>query len=92
MPTGDWLRFAIPLAAAAGALALLLALRSVSRQWAPHWSRLRAQPGWLRWFAALAVVWIALRLARAGWRPLLAFAVLLLVAAGLAELAARARR
>ena len=92
MANGDWLRIGIVLATIASAVALLLAVRSITRQWAPRWSRLRAQPRWLRWIAALAIAWLAFRLARAGWRPLLVFAALLVVAAAWGELAVRTRR
>jgi hypothetical protein len=92
MPSDDWLRYAIPLAAVAGAVALLIAMRSISRRWAPHWAALRAQPRWLRWVAALALAWIGLRLARAGWRPLVVFAAVLVIAGLWGEVALRTRR
>jgi hypothetical protein len=90
MKHADWLPYAILLAVAACALGF--ALRTVSRQWAGRWSALRAQPRWLRWLAGAALVWIGIRLARAGWRPLLAWVALVAVCALWGELAVRARR
>jgi hypothetical protein len=92
MSPADWLRYAIPLAALAGAVALLFAMRSIGRQWAPHWAALRAQPRWLRWVAAVALAWIGFRLARAGLRPLLVFVTVLVVAGLWGEIALRTRR
>ena len=59
MAPSDWLRYAVPIAAVAGAVALLIAVRSIGRQWVPHWAALRAQPPWLRWVAMLALASIA---------------------------------
>jgi len=77
---------------AAGLVSLLLALRSISRQWASRWLALRGLPRWLQAGGALALAWLALRLARGGWRPLLAFVVLLAILALWGELAVRRSR
>ncbi len=86
----DWWPYALIFAI--GVASLLLALRGVSRQWAGRWQSLRRQPIWLQLAALLGLVWIALRLARAGWRPLVTFLVVLGVFALWGEIAVRARR
>jgi len=90
MRHGDWLPYALIFAAGVGAL--LLALRGVSRQWAGRWQALRRQPRWLQLLASGGLAWLALRLARAGWRPLLTFLAVLAVFALWGEIAVRARR
>jgi hypothetical protein len=92
VPPAGWLQYLIFALALAGAVALAVALRSVSRHWGTRWSALRAQPRWLQVVAAATFLWIGLRLARAGWRPLLALLLLFAVFALWGELAARARR
>jgi len=92
VPPAGWLQYLIFALALAGAVALAIALRSVSRRWGAQWSALRAQPRWLQFVAAAAFLWVGLRLARAGWRPLLALLLLIAVFALWGELAARARR
>lgn len=82
-----WLILALSLASA---VALALAMFSVSRRWGLRWRALRAQPRWLQVGALVALAWLALRLARAGWRPLLALLALLAILGLWGELAARA--
>ena len=86
----DWLPYALIFAV--GIASLLLAFRGVSRQWAGRWQALRRQPRWLQLAALAGLVWLALRFARAGWRPLVTFLVVLGVFAHWGEIAVRARR
>ncbi len=88
----NWLPYAAFFATALALCALWAAVHSISRQWAGRWAALRAQPRWLQIAALVALVWIGLRLARAGWRPLLMFIALLAVFGLWGELAARRRR
>jgi hypothetical protein len=82
-----WLILALSIASA---VALLLAIRSISRRWGVRWAALRAKPRWLQVGALVALAWLGLRLARAGWRPLVALLALLAILGLWGELAARA--
>ena len=90
MKHADWLPYLLIFVV--GLSSLLMALRGVSRQWAQRWLALRRQPRWLQLAALVALGWLALQLARFGWRPLLSLLVLLGVFALWGEIAIRARR
>jgi hypothetical protein len=82
----DWLPHALVALAALAALVVLLA--PASRAWGARWSAWRRWPRGRRWLALLVLGWVGVRVARLGWRALVAYlgAVALLVAWG--ELAA----
>jgi len=90
MKHADWLPYLLIFVV--GLISLLAALRGVSRQWAQRWLALRGQPRWLQLAALVTLGWLALRLARFGWRPLLSLLVLLGVFALWGEIAIRSRR
>ena len=82
----DWLPHALVVLAAAGGLYLVV--RLASRAWGERWLAFRRRPRWLQWAAALALVWVALRVSRLGWRAFLTFAGLVVALAVWGELAA----
>ena len=86
----DWVPAAVVVLAAAGSLYLLA--RLASRAWGERWLALRRQPTWLQGALALALVWLALRVARLGWRALITYVALVVGLAVWGELAAHDRR
>ena len=82
----DWIPHVLLVALAGAGLYVLV--RLASRAWGERWLALRRRPVWLQGALALGLLWLALRIARLGWRALLVY---LLTVAGLAawgELAA----
>lgn len=90
MKRWDWIPIALVALAAGGALYLLV--RLASREWGERWLALRRRPRWLQAALALALLWLATRVARLGWRALLAYLGILAVLAAWGELAAHDRR
>jgi tryptophan-rich sensory protein len=86
----DWLPHALVALAALGALYFLV--RLASREWGERWLAFRRRPRWLQAAAALALVWLALRISRLGWRALLTYVAILVALAVWGELAAHDRR
>jgi hypothetical protein len=86
----DWIPPAAIALAAAGSLYVLL--RIASRAWGERWLAFRRRPRWLQAAAALALLWVALRISRLGWRALLTFVAILVVLVVWGELAAHDRR
>jgi uncharacterized membrane-anchored protein len=86
----DWIPTA--LVALGGFSALYLVLRFASREWGARWLALRRRPRWLQAALALALLWLALRVARLGWRALLVYLGALALLAAWGELAAHDRR
>ena len=71
----DWL---LTGAVAAGALwSAHRFLADVSRHLAGRWRSFQRQPFWVRWVLWTALLWVALRLLRFGWRPFLVYGVVL---------------
>jgi len=70
-------------------LSLQLLVRDISGRLAQHWRRFLARPLWFRVCAGSALMWIALKLLRAGPRPFLAY---LMVVGGTLLWAAAAAR
>jgi hypothetical protein len=90
MTRWDWVPKALVALAAFGSLYVLG--RLASRAWGARWQAFRRQPVWLQAAVALALLWIALRVARLGWRALLIYAGALAVLAVWGEIAAHDRR
>ncbi|MBS0396576.1 MAG: hypothetical protein JSR54_18295 [Proteobacteria bacterium] len=90
----DWVPHALLALGAFGGLYLLL--RVASRAWGERWAAWRRRPRWQQLVVLLALGWLALRVARLGWRALLVYAGTLALLAAWGELAAhdraRARR
>jgi hypothetical protein len=86
----DWIPPALLALAAAASLYVLL--RIASRAWGERWLAFRRQPRWLQAAVGLALLWVALRIGRLGWRALLAFVAIVVVLAAWGELAAHDRR
>jgi hypothetical protein len=86
----DWIPAAVVAVAAFGSLYVLA--RLASREWGERWLALRRRPGWVQAALAFALLWLALRIARLGWRALLAYLGILAVLAAWGELAAHDRR
>jgi hypothetical protein len=82
----DWIPTAV--VALGGFAALYFVLRLASREWGARWLALRRRPLWLQAALALALVWLALRVARLGWRALLVYLGAIAVLAAWGELAA----
>jgi hypothetical protein len=90
MKRWDWIPTALIALAAFGSLYLLA--RLASHEWGERWLALRRRPRWVQAALAFALLWLALRVARLGWRALLAYLGCLVVLAVWGELAAHDRR
>jgi tryptophan-rich sensory protein len=90
MKRWDWIPTAVIALAAFGSVYVLA--RLVSREWGERWLALRRRPRWLQAALALALLWLALRIARLGWHALIIYLGSLAVLAAWGELAAHDRR
>lgn len=90
MTRWDWVPRALLALGAFGALYLLG--RLASRAWGGRWLAFRRQPLWLQGAVGIALLWIALRVARLGWRALMIYVGVLALAAVWGELAAHDTR
>jgi len=82
----DWVPHVLIVLAVAGGLYFVA--RIASRAWGEQWSALRRRPLWLQGALALALLWLALRVARLGWRALLVYLAAVIGLALWGELAA----
>ncbi|HUO95397.1 MAG TPA: hypothetical protein VMT92_04120 [Steroidobacteraceae bacterium] len=82
----DWVPHVLIVLAVFGGLYFLA--RIASRAWGERWSALRRRPLWLQGTLALVLLWLALRVARLGWRALLVYLAAIVGLALWGELAA----
>lgn len=82
----DWIPHVLIVLAAAGGLYFVA--RLASRAWGERWSALRRRPIWLQGALAVLLLWLALRIARFGWRALLVYLATVVGLALWGELAA----
>jgi hypothetical protein len=86
----DWIPTALVALAAFASLYVLV--RLASRAWGERWIAFRRRPRWLQAAAGFALVWLALRISRLGWRALLTYVGILVILVAWGELAAHDRR